>query len=69
MDSILIKEIDRIYRINKIYSRFPDETVKTTSACGGKRAVTPSQTVSQVKKCLASACHAGLDPASRNGTP
>jgi len=32
MDSILIKEIDRIYRINKIYSRFPDETVKTTSA-------------------------------------
>ena len=32
MDSILIIEIDRIYRINKIFSRFPDETVKTTSA-------------------------------------
>ena len=32
MDSVLIKEIDRIYRINKIFSRFPDETVKTTSA-------------------------------------
>ncbi len=29
MDSILIIEIDRIYRINKIFSRFPDETVKT----------------------------------------
>jgi hypothetical protein len=32
MDPIFIKEIDRIYRINKIFSRFPDETVKTTSA-------------------------------------
>ena len=32
MDSILNKEIDRIYRINKIFSRFPDETVKATSA-------------------------------------
>jgi len=27
--------LDRIYRINKNISQFPDETVKTKSACGG----------------------------------
>jgi len=35
MDSYFKKLfLDRIYRINKIFSRFPDETVKTKSACG-----------------------------------
>ena len=32
MDSYLIFFLDRIYRINKIASRFPDETVKISSA-------------------------------------
>jgi hypothetical protein len=32
MDSILNKILDRIYRMNRIISRFPEETVKTTIA-------------------------------------
>jgi len=35
MDSNLKQLLDRIDRINKIFARFPDETVKTSSACGG----------------------------------
>jgi hypothetical protein len=32
----LIFLVDRINRMLRIVSRFPDETVKFTSACGGK---------------------------------
>jgi len=31
----LVKHLDRIYRINRIFVRFPDETVQTSSASGG----------------------------------